>query len=803
MRSLMQDSRFAVRMLLKRPGLTAIAVLTLALGIGANTAVFSLVDTLMFRPLRFEDPDRLVLVWNTNPNIGFDEITVTTADYRDVKAQSNSFDAMGLHRYDSAVLTGDGAPQQLTVIAVDADVMGLHGLAPLHGRMLDAADFDEGGSDAVVLGHGLWQSRFGGRPEIVGGTITLNNQDRTVVGVLPRDYEDIYRDADAWTPLLLVPDEIERTSHNSRIVGRLRQGVSVEAAQADLDAIAARLASEYPATNANWGLRLETFRDDIVNRQSRLAFIFLLFAVGFVLLIACTNVANLVMARAAARRREFAVRAALGARRSRLVVQMIVESLMLAVAGAGAGVVLAYWGLDVLVASLPDIVPLLQEIRVNGRSLVFTAAAGLIAALLFGLMPALRSSRVELVEALKDSGPSATAGRRLGRGRDLLVMGQVAMAMALVLCSGLMIRSFLNAVRFDPGYAKQQLMTMRLDLPAHTYENEARREVFIRDVVQRVRNQPGVVNAAAALDRPVGALPRVTLHVDGYEPPAETAEIWAAFNYVTPGYFQTLGIPVMAGRSVTDFDGPEAEPVAVINQALADRFWPGDDALGRRIRIDSEENPWLTVVGVVANTTLDMIDRTPVIEVYRPFAQAPRPRVNLIARTEGDPHAAISSLQAAVWSIDPDVPIADTRSMEQLFIDDLGAYGSFVGLLLTLAAIALVLSCVGLYGVIACGVAMRTREMGIRIALGAQAGHVLRLVLTRGVVITAVGVVVGMVLAWMLAKLLQSVMVDVSITDPLTYIALGALLLAVALAASYIPARRATRIDPLKALRHE
>ena len=540
----------------------------------------------------------------------------------------------------------------------------------------------------------------------------------------------------------------------------------------------------------------------MIDKESQLAFVFLLFAVAFVLLIACTNVANLLLAKSSARQREMAIRSALGAGKWRIVRQLISESSVLALIGAGLGVLLAIWGLDILVASLPERVALNSDIHVNGRSLIFTALASSVAALMFGLAPAFRASRVNLVDSLKEGMQSTSASSSRRRGRDLLVIGQIAMAMALVLCTGLMTKSFLNILDVPTHFNRDGLMTMTVDLPEYDYEEEHDLTAFYREATERLRAIPGVQAATASDGNPIGNMNRIELKVDGYEAPSDEIKIWTFTNYVETDYFETMQIPLIDGRFLSSLDGEDGQTVAIVSEVLATRFWPDESAIGKRFQLGTDET-WLTIVGIVPSIRVSLIDPAPGLEVTIPISQSPTRQMTFYVRTDGDTQMLISPMKSAIGEIDVNLPVSNVLTLNQVIIDNIGAYGTLVGILITLAGIALLLSCVGLYGVIAYTVELRTRELGIRIALGAKAGDVLRLVLWRGVIITLIGVVIGLGLAAALAMLLKNVMFGVSPTDPTTYLQISAVLMLVAIVACYIPARRATKVDPMVALRYE
>lgn len=802
MQSFIQDIRFAIRVLVKGYGVTLIAVITLALGIGANTAIFSLVDAILFKPLPFSEPDRLVNLWNTNVQISSDRIPVTVEDFQDWREQATSFQEMGLYRFDSVNATGDGKPQRIRALRSDSNVLPLFGLSASLGRFFAEDEIQPGEDRVAILTDRYWRTRYAGRQDVVGESITIDGIEHIVIGVLPRDLSKIWNQTHIWLPLALNPDEVDRKNHAYGAIARLAPGASLTSAQAEMDNIVARLAEEYPDSNASVGIRLAPIRELMIDKESQLAFVFLLFAVAFVLLIACTNVANLLLAKSSARQREMAIRSALGAGKWRIVRQLISESSVLALVGAGLGVVLAIWGLDILVASLPERVALNADIHVNKRSLIFTALASLVAALMFGLAPAFRASRVNLVDSLKEGMQSTSASSSRRRGRDLLVVGQIAMAMALVLCTGLMTKSFLNILDVPTHFNRDGLMTMTVDLPEYDYEEEHDLNAFYREATERLRAIPGVRSATASDGNPIGNMNRIELKVDGYEAPSDEIKIWTFTNYVETDYFETMQIPLIDGRFLSSLDWEDGQAVAVVSEILATRFWPDESAIGKRFQLGTDET-WLTIVGIVPSIRVSLIDPAPGLEVTIPISQSPTRQMTFYARTDGDTQMLITPMKSAIGEIDVNLPVSNVLTMNQVIIDNIGAYGTLVGILITLAGIALLLSCVGLYGVIAYTVEQRTRELGIRIALGAKAGDVLRLVLWRGVIITLIGVVIGLGLAAALAMLLKNVMFGVSPTDPTTYLQISAVLMLVAIVACYIPARKATKVDPMVALRYE
>ena len=805
MATIFQDMRFGLRVLLKNPAFTAIAVSTLALGIGANTAVFSIVHALILQPLPYTNPDGLVWVHSANPGEGWDDSNVSLSDYIDWRARNESFEGMAITDGAGFNVTGGEKPERVTGIRASAELLPLLGFDAHHGRRFSEQETRPGATPVTMLSHGFWQRRYGGNPDVVGTTISLDQETHTIIGVLPAALDEAWGRNDLWLPFTLDTTDDNRGSRSYEVVGRLREDVSLEQAQTEMTGIASVLVDAYPESNQGWTVRLETFANEHIGQAAMVAIYSLIGAVAFVLLIACANVANLLIARGTVRHRELAVRSALGAGQWRLVRQLLTECVIMSLCAGAIGILLAMWGLELLVASMPEHVPNLDDMTINGTVLLFTVGISLVAAGVFGLAPAIRAARVNLSESMKEGGraSSADAGRR--HGRDLLVIGQIAMALALVICAGLMIRSFLYLNRVDPGFETDRLLTMRVGLPDYKYESTEERWTFYRQAIERVRTQPGIENAAAVSTIPLGNSNSWTSFTpDGYDRVNPDERIYTGFVVVTPGYFQTMEIPVR-GREFTEGDTNDAPPVVVVNEHLAERFWPGEDVVGKRLKMGDPEDdsPWLTIVGVCGNILHRGLDSEVRLETYRPEAQAGYSNLTLVVRTAGEPVAATSAVCAGIWAIDPDQPVYRVRTMDEWVFRDIGTWKVYAGLLATLGTMALVLAVVGLYGLMSYTVNQRTQEIGIRMALGARSADVLTLVLRRSVILTTIGVLAGIGMALVFGTLLQSIMFGVSPADPVTYLGVGLLLVAVALLASYVPARRATRVDPMVALRYE
>jgi putative ABC transport system permease protein len=803
-----QDIGYAFRGLLRRPIFTFIAVLTLALGIGANAAIFSVVNGVLLRPLPYPSPDRLMMLWTYNPRQGFDKDVGTYPNFDDWRRENKSFERLAAYTGGSFTLTGAGEPAQIRGAIVTPGFFETLGTGPALGRVFGERESAAGGDRAAVLAHGLWQRRFGSDRTIVGKTVMLNGVSHDIVGVMPEAfaYPD---DAEVWTPL--APSERFKQLMQSRgsfwltVIGRLRPDVTRTAAQSEMDAIASRLERQYQQ-NAGLGIRLVPMHEEIVGDVQR-PLLILLGAVCFVLLIACANVANLLLTRAASRQKELAIRAALGASRGRIVRQMLTESVLLGAAGGAAGLLLASWGVDLLHLLAPSNVPRLALVTVDPRVLAYTACAAIVTGLAFGLVPAFQGAAAA-GEALKEGGRAGVEGSRGRRLRSALAVAEIATALVLLIGAGLLVRSFLAMSRVDLGFEARRVLALRLELPRARYPQGPQVTAFFQQLTQRLASLPGVEASSGGTSLLLSALPQSAgLMVEG-RPPAtgEAANVPVPYDSVMPSFFETLRIPLVKGRLFTDADGPGALRVVVVNQGFVRRYFPDTDPIGRRVAFGDtpdRDTDWLTIVGVVADTRRGGLDRRPWAELYYPHAQGPDRRMFVLLRTAGDPMALARAAQAEVWAIDREQPVTSVRTLDAM-IARVHANRRFTTLLLGLfAAVALILAAIGVYGVIAYSTAQRTQEIGIRMALGAGQTHVLRMVVGEGLRIGAAGLVVGVAAALMLTKLMSGLLFGVSARDPLTFVALPLVLLAVSAAASWIPARRAVRVDPIVALRAE
>jgi putative ABC transport system permease protein len=804
-----QDARFGLRSLARSPGFAATAVGALALGIGASSAIFSVVDAVLLRPLPYADADRLVAVLHRGVN------PVAPANFLDWRAASSTFDGLGAAESWAPNLTGGERPEKIDALQVTADLLPLLGVAPQLGRLFTAGADQPGREHEVVLGDRLWQRRFAGAPDVVGRRITLDGESYSVVGVMPRGFEFPpfwATGAELWVPLPLADRAANRNGQSLRLLGRLRPGVSLAQARSEIATITARLEQAYPGTNREVAVR--PLREMAIG-DVRPALLVLLGAVCCLLLIACTNVAHLLLARAAVRHKEAALRATLGASRGRMLRQFLTESLVLAGLGGAAGLAVAGLGLRFLVALAADSVPRVETARLDLRVLAVTLAVSVLTGIGFGLAPALQASRRDLAESLREGERGTTAGLRRQRLRGLLIGSEVALALVLLVGAGLMMRSFAALRAVDPGFDPGHVLTAVVSVTGARAAEPTRRVGFYQELLERVRGLPGVVSAGAINHLPLaGDIWGWPFEVEGAPPPGPGESPSAAYRVVLPRYFQTMGQPIVRGRDFSDRDSLGAPGVVVVNECLAARHWPGQDPIGKRITFDDlDKDPtWLSVVGVARNAVRSRWAEAPEDEIYLPLLQQrsylERTRsqytyLTLVLRARGDATALASALRAAVWSIEPDVTVAAVQTMDDVVAQSTAGSRFLLLLLGSFAAAALALAAVGIYGVMSYSVACRTSEIGIRVALGATRGDVLRLVVGEALAVAGAGAAVGLLAALGLSRLMSSLLYAVTASDPLTFAGVCLLLAGVALAASSVPALRATRIDPLVALRSE
>ena len=796
----LQDLRYALRTLRWNRGFAIVAIMTLALGIGATSAIFSVVDAVLLRPLPYPEPDRLVVVWGSHPQIGLE--VASLPDFIDWRAQSESFAGMAAVAEQNFNLTGEGEAERIRGALVSADFFDVMGVNAVLGRTPLAEEDEPGVDRVVVLSHRLWQGRFGGDPSIVGRTIRMQGRTYPVVGIAPLGFE-YPSETELWLPLALDASRFGRRGDFLFVVGRLNDGVSLESAQAEMTAIASRLEEEYPGTNARWTAELIPLHEEIVGdiRPVLLAF---LGAVGFVLLIVCANVANLLLARAAGRTNEIAIRAALGAGRARLLRQLFTESGVLGLLGGAFGIGLAALGVRGLVALAPEGIPRLDGVAIDVRVLTFTLVIAVGTGLLFGLAPALRISHANLQGSLKEGGGRSAASWQRSRFRRGLVVGEVALAMILLIGAGLLMRSFAELQRVDPGFQPSGVLTFRVALPSASYPNEQVLPFHDR-LFERLASLPGVIDAGAISSAPLtGGASYLSFAVRGRAVPAAGEVQDAQVHVSKPGYFETLRIPLIEGRVFTERDRDEGEQVALVSEAMARRYWSGESPLGYHITFGNpQDGSFMTIVGVVGDIHHEGLDSDPYPQVYIPHGQNPSRAMTVVVRTQGDLDALAAAVRSEVRGMDAALPVYELARMT----DHLGsavAQPRFNStLIMIFALVAVMLAAVGLYGVLAHSVAERAHEIGIRMALGAGQSDVLRHVLGQGGLLVAIGAVIGLGGAAWMSRLLSSLLYGVGPIDPLTYGGVALFLLLVAYAATYIPARRASRLEPMIALRHE
>ena len=803
----LNDIRYALRNLIKRPAFTIIAAITLALGIGANTAIFSSVYALLLKPLPFPELDRVVAIWDSYPSKGVKRNEVSMANYLDWRAQNQSFEQLALYSWWSANLTAVDPPERIQGMVVTANFFDALGVKPVMGRTFTEEENQPGKDEVAILTHSLWQRRFGGDPNIVGKTVTLSGYVCTVVGVMPEGF-NYPANAEVYSPFTITPAAGERRGYHSHYaIGRLKNGVSIQSAQADIDNITARLEQQYPLTNT--GVRATVFPivADTVRKYDTGLWMGMA-AVGFVLLIACANVANLMLARASGRQKEIALRAALGASRWRIIRQLLTESSIVALLGGALGILVALWGIDALRVANPGdaakFAPGWHQLGINVTVLIFTVALSLLSGLMFGLAPALQVSKPDLNSALKDSNRQSS-----GRShwlRSSLVVLEVALSLVLLVGAGLFFRSFIMLFKTDPGFNPDNLLTVNLILSTENakYKDQQQRVAFYNDLIQRIKTKPGVQSAAVVNHLPLGGSnTSVSFMIEG-APKAKLGDNIGRYRVVTPDYFTTMQIPIIEGRAFTDQDQAGAPRVVIINETLARKYWPGQDAIGKRMRVydPQRDTPWLEVVGVSKDVRHDLLEEvTP--DYYIPFAQDAWSAMVLVARTTVDPASLAGSIRQEVWAIDKDQPVFDVRTMQEVRSLSVGLQKFNSVMIGTFAVVALLLASIGIYGVMAFAVTQRTQEIGIRMALGARAPDVLKLVVVNGMRLAVIGLAIGLAASWALTRFISTLLHGVEPTDPLTFSVVSLCLLAAAFLACYLPARRATKVDPLEALRYE
>lgn len=817
MQTLWQDVRYGLNLLAQRPAFTFVAVITLALGIGANSAIFSVVNGLLLRPLPYADSDRLAIIWTHSPGANVAQDWPSPGQYSAIKSGSTAFEEIAIAQGGNANITGQAAPERIGAVYSSSAMFSLLGLKPVLGRVLIPEDDAPGKSQAAILSYGLWQRRFGGESNVIDQSLTLDGENYTIVGVMPADFSlpkevmpTVGAAAQAEILLSLPMSEKDLSSQgdeNYNVLARLKPGVTIAQAQAEVDAATRGLEQQFPAQypeSRRFSMSVRPLLEQVVG-DIRPALFVLLGAVGCVLLIACANVANLLLARSASREKEIAIRTALGAGRWRLVRQLLTESVLLSIVGGALGLLIAIWGLDGLRWLDPGNIPRLQNIGIDGRVLTFTFTVALVTGILFGLAPALRSSKVNLSETLKEGGRSLIGGGN-HRLRNLLVIAEVALSLVLLISAGLLIRSFVRVQQVKPGFTAENVVSLRLSVVGTNYAKDPRRSVFYQQLWERIRQLPGVESAGGVSVLPLsGGVGWGSITIEGYDTASGQSSIQADGRVASVGYFETLRVPLLAGRLFAEHDAKDSLKVAIIDEHMAGAYWPGADPVGKRLKWGGADStaPWLTVVGVVANVKHYALDTDSRVTFYMPHQQSPSSSMYVTVRATGDPFTVAAAVTQEARAMDPNVPVYDTKTMDQRLSESLARRRFAMFALALFAAVAALLAAVGIYGVMSYTVSQRTREIGIRVALGANTGDVLRLMVSQGMRLALIGVAIGLGAAIIITRVMASLLFSVSATDPATFVVIALILAGVALLACYIPARRATRVDPMEALRYQ
>ena len=802
----MADLRYAVRMLAKSPAFTFVAILTLGLAIGANSAIFSVVNAVLLRPLPYPHSEQLVRVFGKQPQL--DLAPNSPANFLEWKEENQVFERIGTYVGKGFNLLGGDKPERVIGARVSADLLPLLGVQPALGRLFTNDEDQEGRDQVVILSHDFWRSRFAGDPGMLRRTVTLNDKPYTVVGIMPAGFAFPSPRTQVWVPMAFSAAERQtRDTNYIDVIARLKPGVSLEQARANMDAVARSQAERYPKTNSGIGVTLRSLQEHLVG-DVRPMLVVLLGAVAFVLLIACANVANLLLARATARQREMAIRGALGASRSRVVRLLLTESVLLAVVGGTVGLLLAFWCIDLLVSLKPANLPRLAEIGINHTVFLFTLAVSVVTGLLFGVVPALQVSKLDLNEGLKESSRGGSDSPRRHRMRALLVVSEVALSLVLLVGAGLMIRSFSRLLAVDPGFKADHVLTAFVSLPVSKYQKWQEQTAFFDRLLERLRNIPGVSAAGAVTDIPLYGGSSTGFDVEGRVPATPGQRAMTDYRLISSDYFAAMGMKVVKGRAFSRSDTAISPGVVIINETLAKRFFPGEDPIGKRLDMSGEPKDLREIVGVVGDSRNYGLDEDVKPEAYVPFLQsAPEylasvaSALTIVVRSAVEPTSLGDALREQVQALDKDQPVSEIKSMEWYLADSMAQRRFNMFLLGAFAGLALVLAAVGIYGVIAYTVTQRTHEMGIRIALGAKGGDILRLVFGNAMATTLTGIALGLGAAFALTRLLRSLLYQVSPTDPLVFATIPLLLLSVAVIATYLPARRAMKVDPISALR--
>ncbi|HVG29699.1 MAG TPA: ABC transporter permease [Pyrinomonadaceae bacterium] len=809
MGTLLRDVRYALRVLGQQPGFTAAAVLAVALGVGANTTIFSAFDVLLLRPFSFRQPERVLLVWEQNQQSGFMRGSVAPANFYDLRAQVKSLDHLSAF-YDTSFNLSEGdKPERIEGTVASAALFRAVEARPALGRLYTEEEEQWGKDKVVVLSHALWQRRFGSDPQVVGRQLNFNGQSYTVLGVMPPKFGFPPNGGELWKPLSFDAEEARnRGSHFMRVAGRLKDGTTPEEAKAELAGLARQLQQQYPDTNAGRGFGVVSIVADYT-RGARAGLVVLMAAVGFVLLLACANVANLLLVRAASRQKEIAIRMAMGASRTRLVRQLLTESVVLALAGGGLGALLAVWGVALMSGGIPQslskYLPGWENIGVNPRALVFTLAVSLATGLLFGLAPAWQATRASFTDALKEGGRTSGGGTR-NRLRSLLVVSEITLSLVLLIGAGLLIRSFVRLMRVEPGFDSSNVVVMNLSLAGERYEKPRARIDFYQQLLRKIETLPGVTHAGAVNLIPLSrSNADSSFTIEGRPPLPKGQEVVADWRAASPGYLAAMNVPLRRGRFLDARDDREEAPRALlVSERFAARFFPGEDPLGRRLDFgEAREKGYWEIVGVVGDVKRDGMDEEIEPAVYAPYAKSPWRTMTVVVKTANDPVQIVAAVQNELRGIDRDQPVFNVQTMDRVVHESLAPQRVTTVLMGVFALVALALATIGIYAVMSYAVAQRTHEIGVRMALGAQRADILRMIVRQGMVLTFVGLALGLGASLVVTRGMTKILYGVTATDPATFVGISLLLAAVAFAANYFPARRATRVDPMVALRHE
>jgi putative ABC transport system permease protein len=815
METLLQDLRYAVRLLQRRPGFTIVAVLTLALGIGANSAIFSIVNAVMLRPLPFKEPERLATLWERNPKEGYEQNPPAVPNFVDWRSRNKSFEQIAIYTFDRKFnLTSGDQPERIEGAQVSPNIFELLGVSPISGRVFSAEEEQPGREQVVILSHNLWKRRFASDPAAIGKTVEIDGRSHSIVGIMPPGFQfpggtgvilNLFSHpaAELWVPLSISPESLnQRSAHSHQVIGRIKSSVTLEQAEAEMTSIQQQIAKDYPGEFVGTSIKLTLLYDQVVG-SVRLPLFVLLGAVAFVLLIACANVANLLLASATARQKEIAIRITLGAGRARVVRQLLTESILLALLGGIIGILITFWGIDALLSILPDNTPRANEISIDRWVLGFTFFISILTGVFFGSVPALQVSRTNLNEGLKEGGRTATDGLHRNRTRSLLVVSEVAFSLVLLIGAALMLQSFNRLLQVKPGFNPENVLTMQLSLPRAKY-NRVKRATFFQQAIEGIKTLPGVVSAAAVTIPPMsGSNDNYAFQIENRPPVFNGKSTSTEFRPISPEYFKAIEIPLLKGRSFNEQDEKSSTNVLMINESFARIYFAGEDPIGKRMTL-GVNNFTGEIIGVVGDVKGFGLDANVREEVYGLYSQAPFwPDMTLVVKTASNPMSLAAGIRGRIQELDREQPISNIRTMEQIISESV-SQPRFRSLLLGIfGLVALVLAIVGIYGVISYSVSQRTHEIGIRMALGAQRGDILKLIVGHGMGLVLAGVVIGLLIAFALTRVMSSLLYGVSATDLTTFISIPILLAAVAFFAGYIPARRATRVDPMVALRYE